>query len=149
MVQSSRFSNTGIWQTGQLLVELLVALGVSSILIPAVMTGFIASRQGKAQERQRLEATAIAREADEAVRIVRDAGWSNVATNGTYHPVISGTTWTLASGTITLDGYTESVAIADVSRDATGTIVASGGTVDPIPGKLLPPAVRSTHRQKK
>jgi len=130
MVQSSRSSNTYSKQAGQLLVELLVALGISSILIPAIMTGFIASRQGKAQERQRLEATAIAREAGEAVRIVRDAGWSNVATNGTYHPVISGGTWTLASGSATLSGYTRSVVIADVSRDPAGNIVHSGGTVD-------------------
>jgi type II secretory pathway pseudopilin PulG len=100
---------------GQLLVELLVALAMMAILIPAVTAGFIASRQGKAQERQRLEATALAREAGEAVRVVRDAGWSNVATNGTYHPEITGATWTLASGSATIHGYTQSVTIGDVS----------------------------------
>lgn len=101
--------------TGQLLVELLVALAVAAILIPALATGFIASRQGKAQEQQRLEATALARQEAEAVRIVRDAGWVNVATNGTYHAVISGNTWTLASGSETMNGYTKSVAIADTA----------------------------------
>jgi type II secretory pathway pseudopilin PulG len=121
---------------GQLLVELLVALAVSAILIPAIMTGFIASRQGVAQARQRLEATALAREASDAVRIVRDAGWSNVGTNGTYHPVITNNTWTLASGPSVVNGYTESVVIADVSRDATGAIVTTGGTVDPSTKKV-------------
>lgn len=128
MEQSPRYNNRS---RGQLLVELLVALAISAILIPAVTAGFLAARQGKAQERQRLEAAALARQADEAVRIARDAGWSNVAVNGTYHPVISGNTWTLASGSATINGYTESIAVQDVSRDATGKIVASGGTVDP------------------
>jgi hypothetical protein len=118
-------------ESGQLLVELLVALAIAAILIPAIMTGFVASRQGKAQERQRIEATALARESAEAVRIVRDARWSNVAVNGTYHPVISDNTWTLASGSAAIQGYTQSITIADVLRDAAGKIVGFGGTVDP------------------
>lgn len=136
MVQLHQFSKPLVREAGQLLVEVLVALAISAILIPAIVAGFIATRQGKAQERQRLEATALAREADEAVRVVRDAGWSNVATDGTYHPVITGTTWTLASGSATLNGYTESVVIADVSRDITGKIVTTGGTVDPSTKKI-------------
>jgi len=117
---------------GQMLVELLVAIAFAAILIPAITTGFIASRQGKAQERQRLEAAALAREADESVRIARDAGWENVGTNGTYHPVIAGNSWRLASGSATINGYSESVVITDVSRDITGKIVTGfGSTVDP------------------
>jgi type II secretory pathway pseudopilin PulG len=131
MEQLRRYNNHG-----QLLVELLVALAVASILIPAVMAGFIASRQGVAQARQRLEATALAREASDAVLIVRDAQWSNVATTGTYHPVITGDTWTLASGSAVVNGYTESLVISDVSRDLTGVIVTTGGTVDPSTKKV-------------
>jgi len=131
MEQLRRYNNQG-----QLLVELLIALAMMAILIPAVTAGFIASRQGKAQERQRLEATALAREASEAVRIVRDGGWSNIATNGTYHPEITGTTWILASGPVSVNGYTESVTIADVRRDGTEKIVESGGTVDPSTKKV-------------
>ncbi|MCX6791618.1 MAG: hypothetical protein NT149_01100 [Candidatus Gottesmanbacteria bacterium] len=131
MEQLHRYNNHG-----QLLVELLVALAVSAILIPAIMTGFIASRQGVAQARQRLEATALAREAGDAVFIVRDAGWSNVATNGTYHPVIADATWTLVTGSAEVNGYTESLVISDVSRDATGNMVTTGGTVDPSTKKI-------------
>lgn len=123
---------------GQLLVELLIALAMMAILIPAVTAGFIASRQGKAQERQRLEATALAREAGEAVRVVRDAGWSSVATNGTYHPEITGATWTLASGSATIHGYTQSVTIGDVSPPDPSkkfiTVTVSWGT--PIPSNV-------------
>ncbi len=118
-------------QRGQLLIELLVALGVSAILIPAITTGFIASRQGQAQQRQRLEATALAREAGDAVRVLRDANWSNISASGTYHPEVSGATWVLASGAETIRGYTRSIVIADTLRDGNGVIVATGGTFDP------------------
>lgn len=131
MEQLHRYNNQG-----QLLVELLIALAVSAILIPAIMTGFIASRQGVAQARQRLEATALARQISDAVLIVRDAGWSNVATSGTYHPVITGDTWTLASGSAVVNGYTESLVISDVFRDPSGAIVTTGGAVDPSTKKV-------------
>ncbi len=126
MAQLRQYNNHG-----QLLVELLVALAVASILIPAVTGGFIASREGKAQGRQRMEATARVREASDAVRVVRDAGWAGVAVSGTYHPEITGDTWTLAQGPVSVNGYTESITIADVRRSGAGTIVETGGTVDP------------------
>ncbi len=126
-----RLSKKLRFQKGQLLIELLVALGVSAILIPGITAGFVASRQGQAQQRQRLEATALAREAGEAIRVVRAAGWSNVATTGTYHPVVAGSTWSLVSGTESIQGYTRSIVIADVLRDASGVIVESGGSLDP------------------
>ncbi len=131
MEQLHRYNNQG-----QLLVELLVALAVAAILIPAIITGFIATRQGVSQARQRLEATALAREASDAVLIVRDAGWSNVAIPGIYHPVVTGATWTLASGSAVVNGYTESLVISDVSRDTSGAIVTTGGTVDPSTKKI-------------
>ncbi len=109
MAQSSQFSNRG-----QVLVEFLVAVAISAILIPAITAGFIASRQGQAQARQRLAAAALAREADEAVRVVRDTGWENVAMNGIYHPAVAGDTWTLVPGTETIDGFTRSVTVGDV-----------------------------------
>src|SRR3990170_3384142 len=90
---------------GQLLVELLVALGISAILIPAITTGFVASRQGQAQQQQRLEATTLAREAGEAIRIFKEASWANVSVNGTYHPQVSGSTWSLVPGAETINGF--------------------------------------------
>ena len=129
MAQLHRLNNNR--SRGQLLVELLVALAVSAILIPAIVTGFVASRQGKAQERQRIEATALAREAVDAVRVIRDQAWSNIAVNGIYHPVISGNNWALASGSGTVNGFTQSIEISDVFRDATGKIIPSGGSLDP------------------
>src|SRR3990172_3870774 len=71
---------------GQSLVELILAVALASILLPALLTGLVSSREGKAQQDNRFTATAYLKEAVEAVRIVREAGWSGIATNGTYYP---------------------------------------------------------------
>lgn len=118
-------------RSGQSLVELLITLALTAILLPALLTGLITSRQGRPQTSQRLSATALMRETVEAIRSVRSGGWSGVSTNGTYHPEISGSHWSLVSGSDIVSGYTRSIIIADVSRNSSGVIVTSGGTLDP------------------
>lgn len=100
---------------GQSLVELLVAIAVAAVMIPAILVGFVSSREGQAQQSQRLLAVPLLKEAEEAVRSVREKGWSNIATNGTYNPIVSGGTWGLATGSASTNGYTRSIAISDVS----------------------------------
>lgn len=82
---------------GQIIIELLVAFGLAGILIPALLTGLIAARNGKVGQEQRIQAVGLLREGEEAVRMARDAGWNNIATNGTYKAVNSGSAWSLAS----------------------------------------------------
>lgn len=117
-------------QIGQSLVELLITIGIAAIIVPALFAGIVSSRAGKAQQDQRLQATALARQTMEATRIVRDSDWGSFAVNGTYHPVISGTTWRLASGSAVINGFTQQVIISDAYRDSNGNLAASG-TVDP------------------
>jgi len=116
---------------GQSLIELLITIGLAAILLPALLTGLVASRNGKAQQDQRLQGVALLKEAQEAVRVVREASWTTFAADGTYHPVISGSTWSLISGTETINGFTRQIVISDVYRNASGTIVTSGGILDP------------------
>jgi len=104
------------YQSGQLIVELLVAFGLASLLIPAIILGFISASRGRAQQEQRLQATGYLHEAEEATRSLRDANWSNVATNGTYYPKATATGWTwgnVADGT--LGAFTRSVVISDIT----------------------------------
>lgn len=102
-------------QTGQSLIELLMAIALAAVLLPAALTGFISSREGKAQQNQRLQAVPLLKEAEEAVRIAREKNWNTFAVNGTYHPEISANTWSLVTGVETMSGFTRSVAISDVS----------------------------------
>ena len=63
---------------GQSLVEIILAMGLAAILLPALLIGLATTREGRAQQRQRLEASAFLKEAEEAVRSVREKGWDNI-----------------------------------------------------------------------
>ena len=127
---------------GQSLIELLLVIGLTAIILPAILTGLVASRSGKVQQNQRLEAVALLKEAQEAIRNVREKGWVQFALNGTFYPQIdpiSGTSWTLTPCSspdpltcpTDTNGFKRAVIITDVNRDASGTITLSGGTIDP------------------
>lgn len=122
------------YKKGQSLVEILVIFGLLTVLLPAVLTGVMASRDGKAQEKQRSQAISILREAEEATRSFRQKGWVGFAVNGTYHNEISGSSWTLVSGPATASGFTKQVVISDFLRD---------GTIDP-PTKVVTTTVSWT-----
>ncbi len=118
-------------KNGQSLIELLLAIALSAIIIPVIFSSFITSREGKAQETQRLVALPLLQEAEEAVRVIREKSWNTFATDGTYYPVVSGSSWMLSPGIQTINGFSRSVSIADVNRNAAGAIVQTGGTIDP------------------
>lgn len=124
---------------GQTLIELVLAMGLAVIIFPALLAGFMSSREGKAQQEIRLQAIALLKETEQAVRSVRSNGWSSftsVTINSPYHPEISGSQWTLVSGTQTTNGLTQSVILSDVARNTNGDIVTSGGTNDPSTKKV-------------
>lgn len=123
--------------SGQALIELLVTLALASVLLPGLITGLVASREGKAQQIQRLEATTLMKEAQEALRVIRESSWSQISTNGMYHPGVSGTTWVLVSGSETINGYIRQITISDAYRGANGNVVSSGGTLDPSTKKAV------------
>src|SRR3989344_9443253 len=122
-------TNTQLTNTvGETLIELLMIIGLTGIILPALFSGFVATRQGKAQQQQRQEATMMLKETAEAVRSVRENGWSTFAVNGTYHPELSGNTWTLVSDPQTINGLTRQVVVSDVQRNINNAIVPAGGT---------------------
>lgn len=123
---------------GQSLVELLLAMGLMAVFLPALLTGFVASREAKPQKEKRYAATMLLREAEEAARSVWEVSWDNIITNGTYHPEISIVNdWSLVSGVEnTSEGFERSIVISDVRRDVSGNIVASGGFLDPTTKRL-------------
>lgn len=115
---------------GQALVELLLVIGIAAIFLPGLLTALVASREGQAQQDQRVEAVALMRETEEVVRSVREKGWNAFATNGTFHPAISGSAWSFAPGSEVINGLTRQLVISDVYRDSNGVVVQSGGTKD-------------------
>lgn len=119
-----------------MLVELVMAIGIAAIILPALLTGLVASRQSRPQQQQNLQATQLFKETVNAVEQVKNNSWASFGVDGTFHPVISSNQWTLASGSTTANGFTQQVVIADVYRNSSGSIVTSGGTMDPSTKKV-------------
>lgn len=116
--------------TGQSLIEILLAAALLIILLPALFSGLLATRDGRAQQQQRVSASLLLKETQEILRVVRERGWSLFANNGTYYPTIDGNTWTLSAGTDNNNGLTRQVIISDVYRDENG-LISPSGDVDP------------------
>jgi len=117
-------------QKGQSLVEILLATALMIILLPALFSGLLATREGRSQQQQRITASLFLKEAEEILRVVRERGWSIFANNGTFYPTRDGNTWTLAAGTEINNGLTRQIVISDVYRDDNG-LIAGSGNLDP------------------
>jgi len=117
---------------GQALVEVMIGLGVTAALMPAIVTSFFASRGGTVQEQVRMQANARNKENREILYSLKEADWQNISTNGTYHLSNTAGIWSLAAGVETgLDSqFGRSIVISDAYRDALGQL-ALVGTLDP------------------
>lgn len=120
-----------IMEAGTSLIELLVAIGLFAIIAPALLTGFVAVREGRPQQEQHTAALALAQEALESVRVVRERSWLEFAQNGSYHPAIVDNTWVLQAGSETVGDFTREIIISSVDRDNYQLITLLGGRMDP------------------
>ena len=120
---------------GQSIIELLVAVTLMAILFPALFSGIIAGRDGRSMLAQRLNAFSLTREAEEAVRMIRERNWHEIEVNGSYHPAVSANSFVLNSGPETINGFTRALTIEDALRDSAGVLSASG-TSDPSTKKI-------------
>lgn len=122
---------------GQTLIELVLVMGIAAIILPALLTGLVASRNGKPQQEKRMQAISVLKESEAALRNIRNSNWGQLSQNGTYHTEISGSVWTLAQDSFTnSDGIKQEVIISDVVRDSDGAIATSSGAVDPSTKKV-------------
>lgn len=122
---------------GQLMLELLLAIGLSALLLPILFVSLMSSRDNKFREAQQTQATTILKETEEAVRGVKNAGWAMLPESGTFYPVVQGSQWALVPGASSSGGFSRQVVISEVRRDPdSGAIVESGGFVDPSTKKV-------------
>ena len=118
---------------GQSIIELLLAMSMALLIIPALFGVFFASRQGKAQHLQRTQAVPLAAELDDVVSNVREQGWDRLSEyiiGAPYHPVIVNGVWVLAEGTEVISGFTRSITFERIYRDREGAIGGTGGIED-------------------
>ncbi len=117
------------------LIETLISIAL--LLVFAISTIAVSNLAAKSVtlSQQRDTANRYAREAMEAVYSIRAADF-NLLSTGTFHPVYTGSGWTLTSGSETLGAFTRSITISSVMRDigciaSVCDIVPGGGRVDP------------------
>lgn len=106
-------------------VEVLLAATIFGFLVTALIGAIIYGRTSTANAGERARAQILAEEGVEAIRNIRDAGFSNV-TDGTYGLVQSGGVWTL-SGSSDVNGiFTRQAVISSVdSTRKTATVTVS------------------------
>lgn len=118
------------------LVEVLVASAIISASLLGIITLANKSLLISRQSLSTYQASNLLEEGAEAVRTLRDGGWSNISglsAGTTYYPVFSTSTntWSLATSSSSVGAFTRSVTVGSVSRDnSTQDIVSSGGTND-------------------
>ena len=62
---------------GQMLIELILAIGISAIILPALLTGLYASSKSKPQQQQNTQAVALLFQTEAAVKDIRNTSWSS------------------------------------------------------------------------
>ncbi len=100
------------------------------MLLPAIFTAVMATREGRVAANQNLQSAALVREMHEAVRSVRARGWTQFAVNGVFHPQVISNQWQLALGSEVVDGLTRSIQIADDGSDQSSKkVTLTAGTL--------------------
>lgn len=146
-------------QSGQILVEMLLAILIAAIIVGGAASLFYVNLKSGQKSGAKSAAISLAQEGLEAMEAVRDTtnGWHNIYLppdgNGSagdkgdsypYYIYKNGSVWDLSTNTanrdIIIDGitYSRTIYIYNASRNATGDreIVASGGIDDPSTQKI-------------
>ena len=123
-------------QRGYSLIEILISMALLGLLLPVVFAMIYSTYAGKSQSTKRLEAAQRLVESSEIMRAIRERSWYLIATNGIYHPVPDGNTWTLAENPDTVAGFDRTITIEDAYRNEDGQLVEVGGDIDPSTKKI-------------
>ncbi|HWC57510.1 MAG TPA: hypothetical protein VG621_00960 [Candidatus Paceibacterota bacterium] len=119
---------------GFFLIEVVVAASIIATVLIFLLGAIQDSVDASRTSLERTQASYLLEEGAEAVKAIRDGGWSTISAldNATPYALSwSGSAWSLTtSSPETIDAFTRTVTFDAVSRDSSDTIVASGGTLD-------------------
>jgi hypothetical protein len=118
------------------------------VILPALLTAFVSSRDGRAQSIERTQALAAMTEMKEILRNVRELGWNTFISYQTYpptpyHPALRANgSWELQPNTeliSTASGMTRQIIMNNACRNSSGTLVdcSSPGAITDASTKLV------------
>jgi Tfp pilus assembly protein PilV len=117
-------------QSGQSLMELLVAMGIFVLIVASTMFLTLDAHLANQEGGQRTRAAAFAQEGIEASKSLASRGWKYL-TVGMHGLSAVTNVWQYNGSTDSLGIFSRSVTVTSVNRDVSGNIVTSGGTPDP------------------
>ena len=116
-------------QTGQSLIELLIAMVIFIMVIASItfmtLDAQVADRQGE----ERTRATQLTYEGLDASKSIKNRGWKYLTIGQHGISDISGF-WEFAGTENNIDQYQRRITVENVNRDDNKNIVATGGTID-------------------
>lgn len=120
---------------GFTLVEIVLGIGMITMFFLANSYYYRQILNVSQQTTRHIQAGFLLEEGVEAVKLLRDQGWTTqitTLTNGTtYYLYWSGTAWTATTTPQLIENvFTRSFIMSSVSRNGSDNIVASGGTLD-------------------
>lgn len=137
-------------QQGVGVVEIVVVSGIASLVFAGILQLVVLTNRPVEAGIRKAEATYLAEEGIEAVKALRNEGWSTNITslsNGTtYYPTIVSSAWTLSTTDpgIINNIYARTVVLEAVYRDGNDDI-ASSGTLDPKTRKITSTVTWNEH----
>ncbi len=112
---------------GSSLVELMIAIGLFVAMTPALITGLISSRNGKAQQQQRSQAVMLLKEIEESARHIKNTDWTKLTPADTdLYVAKDDSGWNLVSGVENINGFSRKIVISHVYRDSNNNIITTG-----------------------
>ncbi|RJQ30797.1 hypothetical protein C4572_03480 [Candidatus Parcubacteria bacterium] len=115
---------------GIALLEAVVGVSVISLIIFSLLSVFHISQKVMTESGRNAKASFLLEEGIEAVRIMRDSSWSNIASLSTstdYYFSFNGSAWATTTANVFVDSIFErKVRVGDVFRSGSDDIAASG-----------------------
>lgn len=120
---------------GASLVEVLVAAAIVVLVVLSLVSAFLLHLREGLFVAERVQATLLAEEGIEAIKLLRDSGWSDniapLSLGGAYHLVsVSGVWEATTTPYVILGRFSRTATMYPVLRDGNGDITDSGGVLD-------------------
>lgn len=117
------------------LVEIIIASAIMIIVVLAVMNAFSTYVKASRNNLDSVKAAYLAEEGIEAVKIMRDNGWTlkiaPIATGTAFRVGWTGTIWTSTTSSSLIDGkYDRTIVLNDAYRNAATKDLEASGVID-------------------
>lgn len=125
--------HTTLSQNGESILEILLAIAIFAIVLPAILYTMGALASSQPERNVFFDALVFTEETKNSIQQLKSTNWSAVSTNGDYTLATINGVDTLVPMSMTptpsANGFTRTIHIAEVRRN-NGTIVNQGGIVD-------------------